>query len=69
MYGVSLLVFNHGFRFQDSVCNGCHDLTIFCISISDVTIITIKGVDYCYINKSEAVRLLENSELDDPRYT
>ena len=69
MYGVSLLVFNHGFRFQDSVCNGCHDLTIFCISISDVTIITIKGVDYRYINKSEAVRLLENSELDDPRYT
>ena len=21
--------FNHGFKFQDSVCNGCHDLTMF----------------------------------------
>ena len=20
--------FNHGFKLQDSVCNGCHDLTI-----------------------------------------
>ena len=20
--------FNHGFKFQDSLCNGCHDLTI-----------------------------------------
>ena len=21
--------FNHRFKFQDSVCNGCHDLTMF----------------------------------------
>ena len=21
--------FNHGFKFQDSVCDGCHDLTMF----------------------------------------
>ena len=21
-------VFNHGFKFQDYVCNGCHDLTM-----------------------------------------
>ena len=26
--------FNHGVKFQDSVCNGCHDLTIFCLNIS-----------------------------------
>ena len=23
--------FNHGFNFQDSVWNDCHDLTIFCM--------------------------------------
>ena len=28
--------FNHGFKFQDSVSNGCHDLTISCHSISDI---------------------------------
>ena len=23
---------NHGFKFQDSVCNGCHDLTVLCLN-------------------------------------
>ena len=38
--------FNHGFKFQDSLCNGCHDLTMLCLNISDITIITVKNVDY-----------------------
>ena len=38
--------FNHGFEFQNSVCNGCHDLTMLSVSISDIAIITIKNVDY-----------------------
>ena len=38
--------FNYGFKFQDSVCNGCHDLVMLCLSISDIAIITIEGVDY-----------------------
>ena len=41
--------FNHGFKFQDSVYNGCHDLTILCLNISDIAIITIKIIDYCCI--------------------
>ena len=56
---------NHGFKFQDSVCNGYQDLTMLCLNISDIAIITIKGVDYRSIihsiSKSEAIRLLENS--------
>ena len=39
-------LFNHGFKFQDSVCNGCHNLTILCLNISDIAIITVKNVDY-----------------------
>ena len=35
--------FNYGFKFQDSVCNGCHDLTILCPNISDITSITVKN--------------------------
>ena len=23
--------FNHGFKFPSSVCNGCHDLMMFCL--------------------------------------
>ena len=36
---------NHGFKFQDSVCNGCHDLTMLRLNISDIAIITVKNVD------------------------
>ena len=64
--------FNHGFKFQDSVCNGYHNLTMLCLNISDIAIITFKDVDYrCIahdISKSEAIRLLENSVLYDRGY-
>ena len=64
--------FNHGFKLQDSVCNGCHHLTILCLNISDTAIITIKNVDYhCIshiISKSEAINLLEKSVLEHRGY-
>ena len=64
--------FNHGFKFQNSVCNGCHDLSMLCLNISDIAIITVKNVDYCCImysiSKSEAINLLENSVLEDRGY-
>ena len=43
--------FNHGFRFQDSVCNGCHDLTVLHLNISNIAItdITVKKVNYCCV--------------------
>ena len=34
---------------QDGVCNGYHDLVILCLNIRDIAIVTIKGVDYCFI--------------------
>ena len=53
--------FNHGFDFQDSVCNSCHGLTMLRFDISDIVIITFKGAGYrCIIhkiNKSEAIHL------------
>ena len=56
--------FNHGFKLQDTVWNGCHDL---CLNISDIAIITVKNVDYrCIIHnisKSEAINLLKNMFL------
>ena len=42
-------LFDHGFKVQDFLCNGCHDLAILCFNIRDVAIITVKNVDYCYI--------------------
>ena len=67
------MFFNHGLKFQDHVCNGCHDLSLLCLNISDIAIITVKKVDYCCIihniSKSEAINLLENSVLKDCGYT
>ena len=64
--------FNHGFEFQYSVCNGCHDLSIFCLNINGIAIITVKNVDYRRIIhnicRSEAINLLENSVLEDRGY-
>ena len=52
---------NHGFESQDSVCNGCHDLTMLSVDISDIDIITVKNLDcHCIIHnisKSEAINL------------
>ena len=63
------LLFNHRFKFQDHACNDCHNLTMLCLNISDIAIITIKIVGSCCImhnsNKSEATHLLENSVLED----
>ena len=64
--------FNHELNFQDYVCNGCHDLTMLCLNIIDITIITIKNINYyCIIHKikkSEAINLLESAVLENRGY-
>ena len=63
--------FNHGFKFQDCVCNGCHDLTMLSVNISDIAIITVKHVEYrCIIHnisKSEANNLSKILVLENRR--
>ena len=72
MHDLSLFLFDHGFKFQDYVCNGCNDLSMFCLNISDIAIITVKNVDFrCIVynnSKSEAINLLKNSVLEDRGY-
>ena len=72
MYNLSLLFFSHGFKFQDSVSNGCPDLTILCLNISDIAITTVKNIDYSFIiheiSESQAIHLLENYIVDDCGY-
>ena len=64
--------FNYGFELQDHECNGCHDLPMSSVNISDIAIITVKNVDCCCvihnITKSEAINLLKNSVLEDRGY-
>ena len=65
-------LFNYGFKSQDPICNGCHDLIMLCFNLSDIVIITVKNVDYhCSfydISKSEVNHLLKNSVLEDRGY-
>ena len=65
-------VFNHGFKFQDSVGNGCHDLTMLNVNISDIAFFTVKIVDYRSIihsiSKSEAINPLKSAFLEDRGY-
>ena len=59
-------LFKHGFEFQDYICNGCHDLTILCLNISNIAIITVDCHCIIYnIIKSEAIHLLKNSLTED----
>ena len=55
--------FNHEFKFQNSVCNGCHDLMMLFLNIGDIVIIIVKGLDYHCIthgtSKSGAILLLK----------
>ena len=64
--------FNLGFKFQDPVCNGHHDLKLLSVNISNTAIITVKNADYCYIihnfSKSEAFYLLKNFALENSGY-
>ena len=52
--------------------HGCHDLSMLCLNISDIAIITVKNVDYRCImyntSKSKAINLLENFVLEDRGY-
>ena len=64
--------FNHGFKFKNLVGNGCHDLMMLCLNLSDIAIIAVKRFDYRYIihgiSRSETIHLLENSVGGDRGY-
>ena len=37
--------FNLGFEFEDHMCNGCHDLIMLSVNVSNIPIITVKNYD------------------------
>ena len=51
-------LFNHGFKFQYSVSNGCHDLSMLCLNINNIVIITVKNLDYRCIMYNISKRVL-----------
>ena len=62
---------NYSFKFQQNVCNRCHDLSLISVNLSDFVILNIKGSDYgcivSLIRKNEAINLLQNADLTEKR--
>ena len=58
---------NKGSKFQPDVCNGCHNLSMMSMKLSDNTILNFKGSDCCCIissiTKREDVNLMQNIGL------
>ena len=58
-----------GLSFNHIYANKCHDLLMMSISLSDVACLNVKGSGYHYIisriSKSEAVKLLQNTDLTE----
>ena len=55
------------FQFQNYVCNGCHDVLMISMNLSNIAILKIYGVDYrCIIigiSKIEATKLMQNIDF------
>ena len=53
-----------GFKFEEHVCNGCHDLLRMAYSLKNIAILSAKGATFrCLlmgINKNEALKKLSN---------
>ena len=64
---------NYSFKFQQNVCNRCHDLLMMSVSLSNITILNIKNSDYhciiSLISKNEAISLMQNADLTEKSET
>ena len=62
-----------GFKFQQSICNGCYDVLMMSMSLSNIAVLNNKIADYCCIitgiSKSEAITLLQNIDLTEENQT
>ena len=57
-----------GFKFQLSVYNKYHDVSMMSTNLNNIAVLSIRGIHYCYIIigicKNEAVSLPENAHLN-----
>ena len=60
---------NVGFKFEEHVCNRCHDLLTMAYSLKNIAILSAKGATFrCLlmgISKNEALKKLNNSVTYD----
>ena len=58
-----------GFKFEPHVCNKCHDVLMTAYELKNISMLSVKGVNFrcilCGISKDEAINRLNNSVLED----
>ena len=59
------------FKFEEHVCNKCHDLLMIAYSLKDIALLNAKGATFRYIlmgiSKNEVLKRLNNSVTYDRR--
>ena len=54
-----------GFKFEEHICNGCHDLLTMAYSLKNIVILSAKGTTFrCFLmsnSKNEGLKRLNNS--------
>ena len=60
-----------GFKYENYLCNGCHDSMQKAMSFNNVAIVYVKGSAYrilfCYMSKDDAIKIMNCSNLVDKR--
>ena len=58
-----------GFKFEEHVCNGCHDLLTMAYGLENIAILSPKGATFrCIlwgISRNEGLRRINNFDLED----
>ena len=64
---------NKGFKFELTVCNGCHDSLMMPVDLSDIAFLIIKVCAFCCIisgiSNSEAINLIQHADLTEKSET
>ena len=65
--------FHKGFTFHQDVCNGCQDILMMPMNLSNNAILNIQGVDYHFfikgISKRETINLMQYLNLTEKSET
>ena len=60
-----------GFKYENYLCNGCHDLMQKAMSFNNVAIVYVKGsayrIHFQYMSKEDAINIMNSSNLADKR--
>ena len=72
MYDLTLWCFKDiGYEYEQCVCNGCHDVSLMVYDLDDFMILNIYMIYIgyrcfvCNMSKNTAIKLLNNSRLDN----